>query len=517
MAANKPNANLPEPTTEQLYQILASYINDPDPSACVVFGKKNTIAGKKGNKHGVPYHFVDKTGKAWKSTFSGADAIIARPASKPSDKIPDPKGVNVKITPVKPEDIMIGDFKKKDTSTMSPEEATVYETKYNKTITAFVSNTNMLAEIGRMLNTILPKAFERWYATDGRGDPDVVPKVYPVWTTSVKTLVEGKTVMKELAIPYFGILARMFKHDPMNPTHVGADQYHGMIGIYWAKEKRFIQTFKKIDPKTNEKRDAYIDFKEGPQPLRYSTAYLFITRNSILRTYTIELAPMTISTFGISFPRLFAPFKVNSIKTHISVISADQLTPEQRQAEADAENEGDLFDTPDAVAVDADKINVAQSGAAEAKSGVDMSAVNAIEQAFAAQTLSAPVPLPQIPVPTPAPAPAPAPAPIAAIPQIPVTAPAPAPVAPAPIAAIPQIPVTAPAPAPAAPAPIAGIPQIPVTAPAAPAPIAGIPQIPVTAQQLPYVPGYVAAQQPQFAMPPQYTGPINYGNMIPPQ
>lgn len=379
---SKQRSNLPEPSVETLHALLTSYLNDPDPSLCVVFGKKETFPGARGNKIDVDYHFVDKTGKEWKATMTGANVIISRAVNKPGEKDPNPRNINVKISPIKPEDIMMGDYKKKDTATMSPEDAAKYNANYQKALDTYVKNTNMLVEIGKMLNVILPAAFKRWYTTISPNDPDVGNQmVWPIFTTRVKVVVDRQTTWKELAVPYFGIKGQVFHYDEKNAKHIGAHVYNRQLGMYWAAQKRFVHLFKKIDPNTNEKHDAYNEFTDGRRPVTCDTAHLFITRNSSLRTFTIELGNMNISTFGISFSRKFAVFKDNVVKTHISAIAMDSLTPEQRQAEQEAEEADDLFDAPDAVALDFNKLNIGSSGAVESK-GVDQSAASAIAASF---------------------------------------------------------------------------------------------------------------------------------------
>lgn len=387
MAASKQRSTLPEPSVETLYNILTSYANDPDPSLCVVYGKKETFKGDKGFKIDVPYHFVDKTGKEWRSSIVGDTVIISRGIPKIKDGADMPKDVVVKISNITAADISVGDYKKKDTSAMAPEDAKKYEDSYNKTINTYVAKTNMLAEVGRLLNHILPLAFKRWSSTVGKDDPDVINQVvWAIWTTRVKVMVDGSNTWKDVAVPYFGIKAPVFKHDIKNPKHFGAEQFNRMIGFYWAASKKFVHTFKRVDPVSNEKVDAYIEYKDGRRPITCDTAHLFITKNSALKLFTIELAPMSISSFGIAFPRKFAAFKPNVIKTHITQLSADQLTPEQQAAEREQDEQEDLFDTPEAQVYDESKVTIQTSQATGAGKATDLSAVAALESIYQAQS-----------------------------------------------------------------------------------------------------------------------------------
>ncbi len=481
MAASKQRSTLPVPTVENLHTLLTSYLSDPDPSVCVVFGKKETFKGAKGNKVDLPYHFIDKAGKEWASSVSG-DTVIIRGLPEAKDNAKPPKDLSIKISKVTAADIAVGDYKKKDTSTMAPEVAAKYEADYNKTIETYVRKTNMLAELGLLLDRILPAAFRRWYATVGKDDPDVMNQmVWPIWTTRVKVVVDGATTWKEVT-PYFGIKAPIFKYDIANAKHLGAEQYDKMIGFYWAASKKFVHTFKRVDPNTGDKVDAYVEFKDGRRPITAENAHLFITKNSALKIFTIEFAPMSISSFGIAFPRKFAGFKPNVIKTHVTKLMGEQLTPEQQAAEQAQEEEEGLFDAPEPQILDETKVAIQAQPGTTGKA-TDLSAVKELEAQFQAQSLVQIPPVTQM---------APAPAPITIPP-----------------------PVTQMAPAPAA-------------APQYAQPMQQYPAVPQYVQQpapaaLPAVPQYVQQPAPAalpaipLSLPPQFAGPTipSISNILP--
>ena len=488
-------SRLPTPSLQVLHNLLSSYMSDPDPSQCIVLGEKKMTPGKNGVQIKIPFYLRAKDGTCYSSSVSGEGAIIGRGTTKLNEKYPNPRFIKVRFNHIKLEDICLGDYKKKDTSTMTPEDAKKYEDGYNTTMNNFVTKTNMLVDILRMMNHVTSLAAKRYMATD----PDVPnPKLWPNETVKIPTKVENNQQQyKVLDRPIYPVKVQVFHFNPSAPDVVQASAvYNRMLGFYWKAQNRFVHVLKREDPKDRKiKSAAYVEFKDGPKPVTCDTANLFITRNSIFRTYTIDFEPINLSGAGVSYPVKFNPFKENVIKTHVSILTSEHLTPEQQAAEQEADAEEELFDTQDAPVYDMSQLSIQGSQATEAKKGVDLSAIATFESQFTGapqvQQL-APQPIAQLP-------PQPqqlAPQPIAQLPP----QPQPQQLAPQPIAQLPPQPQ---------PIPQQVQPQVPVQQ-LAPQPIPQqvqqYAQVPVQQYAPVPVPAPASAQAPtmQFNMPPQF-------------